>query len=51
MEVGAEVGLSTAALVLAGHESSAAGRPVTLSEVIDGTLGTNQRAANQTLGL
>ena len=51
VEVGPEVGLSAAALVLACHESSAAGRPVTMSEVIDGTLDAYQRPANQALGL
>jgi predicted dehydrogenase len=51
VEVDAEVGLSAAALVLACHESSAVGRPVTLSEVIDGTLDTWQRPANRALGL
>ena len=49
--MGAAVGLSAVALVLACHESSAAGRPVTLNEVIDGTLDTYQRPANQALGL
>ena len=51
VEVDAEVGLSAAALVFACHESSAAGRPVTLSEVVNGTLDTFQRPANQALGL
>ena len=51
VEVGPEVGLSAVALVLACHESSTAGRPVTLSEVIDGTLDAYQRPANQALGL
>ena len=51
VEVGPEVGLSAVALVLACHESSAAGRPVTLTEVVDGTLDTYQRPVNQTLGL
>ena len=51
VEVDAEVGLSAAALVLACHESSAAGRPVLMSEVIDGTLDAYQRPANDALGL
>ena len=51
VEVGAEVGLAAVALVLACHESSAAGRPVTLTEVVDGTLDTYQRPANQALRL
>ena len=51
VEVGAEAGLSAAALVLACHESAAAGRAVLLSEVIDGTLDAYQRPANDTLGL
>jgi predicted dehydrogenase len=51
VEVGPEEGLSAAALVFACHESSTAGRPVTLSEVIDGSLDTYQRPANQALGL
>ena len=51
VEVDAEVGLSAAALVLACHESSAAGRPVALSEVIDGTLDAYQRPVNAALGL
>ena len=51
VEVGPEVGLSAVALVLACHESSTAGRPVTLTEVVDGTLDTYQRPVNQTLGL
>ena len=49
VEVGPEVGLSAVALVLACHESSAAGRPVTLTEVVDGTLDAYQRPANQAL--
>lgn len=51
VEVGAEVGLSAVALILACHESSAAGRPVTLAEVVDGSLHTYQRPANHALGL
>lgn len=51
VEVGPEEGLSAAALVFACHESAAAGRPVTLSEVIDGTLDACQRPVNQALGL
>lgn len=51
VEVDAEVGLSAVALVLACHESSAAGRPVTLTEVIDGTLHTWQRPSNEAMGL
>ena len=51
VEVGPEAGLSAAALVFACHESSTAGRPVTLSEVINGTLDTYQRPVNQALGL
>ena len=51
VEVGPEVGLSAVALVLACHESSAAGRPVTVSEVIAGTLDTYQRPVNDALGL
>ena len=51
VEVGPEVGLSAVALVLACHESSAAGRPVTLTEVVDGTLDTYQRPVNEALGL
>ena len=51
VEVGPEVGLSAVALVLACHESSSAGRPVTLSEVIDGTLDAYQRPVNDALGL
>ena len=49
VEVGPEVGLAAAALVLACHESSAAGRPVTLAEVMDGTLDAYQRPANEAL--
>ena len=51
VEVGAEAGLSAVALILACHESSAAGRPVTLAEVVDGSLRTYQRPANHALGL
>lgn len=51
VEVDAEVGLSAVALTLACHESSAAGRPVTLAEVVDGSLHTYQRPANHALGL
>ncbi len=51
VEVGPEAGLSAAALGFACHESSTAGRPVTLSEVINGTLDTYQRPVNQALGL
>ena len=51
VEVGAEAGLSAVALILACHESSTAGRPVTLAEVVDGSLRTYQRPANHALGL
>ena len=51
VEVGPEVGLSAVALVLACHESSSAGRPVTVSEVIDGTLDTYQHPVKDALGL
>lgn len=51
VEVDAEVGLSAVALILACHESSAAGRPVTLAEVMDGSLRTYQRPANHALGV
>ena len=51
VEVDAEVGLSAVALILACHESSAAGRLVTLAEVVDGSLHTYQRPANHALGL
>lgn len=51
VEVDAEVGLSATALVLACHESAAAGRPVTMSEVLGGTLDAYQRPVNQALGL
>lgn len=51
VEVGAEVGLSAVALILACHESSAAGRPVTLAEVMDGSLRAYQRPANHALGV
>lgn len=51
VEVGAEAGLSAVALILACHESSAAGRPVTLAEVVDGSLRAYQRPANHALGL
>ena len=51
VEVGPEAGLSAVALVLACHESSAAGRPVTLAEVVDGTLDGYQRPVNDALGL
>ena len=51
VEVGPEVGLSAVALVLACHESSTAGRPVTLAEVVDGTLDGYQRSVNRALGL
>lgn len=51
VEVGAEAGLSAVALILACHESSSAGRPVTLAEVVDGSLRTYQRPANHALGL
>lgn len=51
VEVGAEVGLSAVALILACHESSTAGRPVTLAEVVDGSLRAYQRPANHALGV
>ena len=51
VEVGAQAGLSAVALILACHESSAAGRPVTLAEVVDGSLRAYQRPANHALGV
>lgn len=51
VEVGPEAGLAAVALVVACHESSAAGRPVTLAEVIDGSLDNYQRPVNRILGV
>ena len=51
VEVDAEVGLAAVALVMAAHESSEAGRPVTLQEVVDGSLSSYQDVADRELGL
>ncbi len=51
VEVDAEAGLAPVALVMAAHESSHAGRPVTMREVLDGALCAYQDAANRALGL
>ena len=51
VEVDAEVGLAAVALVMAAHESSEAGRSVTLQEVVDGSLSSYQDVADRQLGL
>ena len=51
VEVDAEVGLAAVALVMAAHESSEAGRSVTLQEVVDGSLSSYQDVADRELGL
>ena len=51
VEVDAEVGLAAVALVMAAHESSEAGRPVTMQEVVDGSLSSYQDVADRELGL
>ena len=51
VEVDAEVGLAAVALVMAAHESSEAGRPVTMQEVVDGSLSGYQDVADRELGL
>ena len=51
IEVGPEEGLAAVALVMAFHESSEAGRWVSMEEVVDGTLSTFQDVANRELGL
>ena len=51
VEVDAEVGLAAVALVMAAHESSEAGRPVTMREVVDGSLSGYQDVADRELGL
>ena len=39
------------ALVMAAHESSEAGRPVTMEEVVNGSLSAYQDVADRALGL
>ncbi|MCY3923870.1 MAG: hypothetical protein OXG27_15945, partial [Chloroflexi bacterium] len=51
VEVDAEVGLAAVALVMAAHESSEAGRPVTIEEVVNGSLSAYQDVADRELGL
>ena len=51
IEVGPEEGLAAVALVMAFHESSEAGRWVSMEEVVDGSLSTFQDVANRELGL
>ena len=51
VEVDAEVGLAAVALVMAAHESWEAGRPVTMQEVVDGSLSAYQDVADRELGL
>ncbi len=51
VEVGPEEGLAAVALVMACHESSEAGRPVRLNEVVDGSLSVYQDEANRALGI
>ena len=51
VEVDAEVGLAAVALVMASHESWQAGRPVTMQEVVDGSLSAYQDVADRELGL
>ena len=51
VEIGPEEGLAAVAVVLACHESAAAGRRVSLREVLDGSLDTYQRPVDQELGL
>ena len=51
VEVGPEEGLAAVALVMACHESSDAGRPVTMAEVINGSLNHYQSVANRELGV
>ncbi len=51
VEVDAEVGLAAVALVMAAHESSEAGRPVTMEEVVNGSLSAYQDVADRELGL
>lgn len=51
VEVDAEVGLAAVALVMAAHESWEAGRPVTMREVVDGSLSAYQDVADRELGL
>ena len=51
VEVRSEEGLAAVALVMACHESSEAGRSVSMPEVADGTLNSYQNVANRELGL
>ena len=51
VEVDAEVGLAAVALVMAAHESSEAGRPVTMQEVVDGSVSQYQDVADRELEL
>ena len=51
VEVGPEEGLAAVALVMACHESSEAGRPVSMAEIVDGSLSAYQNVANRELGL
>jgi predicted dehydrogenase len=51
VEVNPEVGLAAVALVMASHESSEAGRAVTMAEIVDGSLSGYQDVANRELGI
>jgi hypothetical protein len=51
VEVGPEEGLAAVAMVMACHESSEAGRPVRMAEVVDGSLSAYQSVANRELGI
>jgi predicted dehydrogenase len=50
LEVDAETGLTAVGLVMAVYESSDAGRPVAMSEVLDGSLSVYQGEAGRALG-
>ena len=51
VEVDPEAGLVAVALVMACHESSEAGRTVSMTEVVDGSLAIYQNVANRELGI
>jgi hypothetical protein len=51
VEVGPEAGLTAVALVMACHESSDAGRPVHMEEILDDSRSAYQDVTNRALGL
>jgi predicted dehydrogenase len=51
VEISADAGLQAVAVVMACHEASAAGRWMSMAEVVDGSVDTYQRPVNVELGV